>query len=443
MDSAQILKKFSLKEGDVVELATADSAQYSGTIIPSADSEALTLKLPSGYNVGIGTEKIKSIRKISPGKIVGKPRAVEIKKNPELPTIAILHTGGTLASRVNYSTGGVYAAFSPEDLITMFPELAQIANFEAKLISNIMSEDMRFSDYRKIVDVVANEIKRGVRGIIIGHGTDMLAYTSAALSFMLESLPIPVILVGAQRSSDRGSSDAAMNLLCAAEFIAKTDFAGVAICMHDSSDDGCCAILPAAKTRKMHTSRRDAFKAINDTAIAKVNYKTKEIAFLKKDYAKSNPNAKSKLALKDKFEDVVGLIKIHPNMHAAEFEFYKKQNYRGLIIEATGLGHMPVGVNEENIKIRKAVQSLIKSGCIVAIASQCLYGRVHPTVYTNLRILSEMGAIYCEDMLPETAFIKLAWLLGNYKKREAEQLLARNLRGEITPRTEFETFDLE
>src|SRR3989344_5722108 len=194
MDSAQILKKFSLKEGDVVELATADSAQYSGTIIPSADSEALTLKLSSGYNVGI---------------------AIEIKRNPALPTIAILHTGGTLASRVNYSTGGVYAAFSPEDLITMFPELAQIANFEAKLISNIMSEDMRFSDYRKIVDVVADEIRRGVRGIIIGHGTDMLAYTSAALSFMLENLPIPVILVGGQTSSDRGSSDAAMNLICA------------------------------------------------------------------------------------------------------------------------------------------------------------------------------------------------------------------------------------
>ena len=443
MDSTQVMRKFSLKEGDVVEVVTADSEQYSGTIIPSADAEALTLKLPSGYNVGIETGKINNIRKISPGKIVAKPAAIEIKRNPALPTIAILHTGGTLASRVNYSTGGVYAAFSPEDLITMFPELAQIANFEAKLVSNIMSEDMRFSDYKKIAGAVADEIRRGARGIIIGHGTDMLAYTSAALSFMLENLPIPVILVGAQRSSDRGSSDAAMNLICAAEFIAKTDFAGVAICMHDSSADDCCAILPATKTRKMHTSRRDAFKAINDTAIARINYRTKEITFLKKDYAKSNSNAKSKLALKDKFEDAVGLIKIHPNMHADEFLFFKSRKYNGLIIEATGLGHMPVGVAEENIKIRKAVQSIIKSGCIVAIASQCLYGRVHPTVYTNLRILSEMGVIFCEDMLPETAFIKLAWLLGNYKKKEAEQLIARNLRGEITQRTEFETFDLE
>ncbi|MBI2530193.1 MAG: Glu-tRNA(Gln) amidotransferase subunit GatD, partial [Candidatus Diapherotrites archaeon] len=294
---------------------------------------------------------------------------------------------------------------------------------------------------KKIAGAVANEIKQGTRGIIIGHGTDTLAYTSAALSFMLENLNVPVILVGAQRSSDRGSSDAAMNLLCAAEFIAKTDFVGVAICMHDASDDGCCAILPATKTRKMHTSRRDAFRAINDTAIARINYKTKEIGFLKKDYAKRNANAK--LALRDGFEDKVGLIKTHPNMHAAEFEFYKKQKYSGLVIEGTGLGHMPVGISEENLKIRKALQSLIKSGCVVAMAPQCLYGRVHPTVYTNLRILSGMGVIFCEDMLPETAFIKLAWLLGNYGKEKAKKLLAQNLRGEITPRTEFETFDLE
>ncbi len=443
MDYSELLKKFSIKEGDIVEVIGADSAQYSGTIIPGADPEVLTLKLPSGYNIGIEAGKIRDIRKTSPGKIVGKAQAIEVKKNPSLPTIAILHTGGTLASRVNYSTGGVYAAFSPEDLITMFPELAQIANFEARLVSNIMSEDMRFPDYRKIAGAVADEIKRGVKGIIIGHGTDMLAYTSAALAFMLEDLQIPVILVGAQRSSDRGSSDAAMNLICAAEFIAKTDFVGVALCMHGSSADDSCAILPATKTRKMHTSRRDAFRAINDTAIAKVNYKTGEIAFLKKDYAKANPDAKSKLALRDKFEDMVGLIKIHPNMHADEFLFFKNRKYRGLIIEATGLGHMPVGVAEENIKIRKAVQSLIKSGCVVAIASQCIYGRVHPTVYTNLRILSEMGVIFCEDMLPETAFIKLSWLLGNFGKEKAKKLLAQDMRGEITQRTEFETFDLE
>ncbi|MBI2529513.1 MAG: asparaginase, partial [Candidatus Diapherotrites archaeon] len=174
MNYSNLLKKFSLREGDVVEVHSDDSAQYSGTIIPSADSGALTLKLPSGYNIGIEAEKIRSIRKISPGQIVGKPKAVEIKKNPELPTIAILHTGGTLASRVNYSTGGVYAAFSPEDLLTMFPELAQIANFKAELIGNIMSEDLRFSDYKKIAGAVANEIKQGTRGIIIGHGTDTL-----------------------------------------------------------------------------------------------------------------------------------------------------------------------------------------------------------------------------------------------------------------------------
>jgi len=88
---------------------------------------------------------------------------------------------------------------------------------------------------------------------------------------MLENLNIPVILVGAQRSSDRGSSDAFLNLVCAAHFIAKVDFSGAGICMHEPSSDDSCLILPACKTRKMHTSRRDAFKAINGNIIAKIN----------------------------------------------------------------------------------------------------------------------------------------------------------------------------
>src|SRR3989344_3385740 len=428
------------KPGDRVKVISSDEIR-EGILMPNEETDSVVVKLDNGYNVGIDRKKVKEIKVVEKYKAKEEIAKKEVKKDSKKPNITILHTGGTIASKVNYEVGGVIAKFSPEELMEMFPELNKIANFDSKLIEQMFSEDMRFEHYKKIAGAVKKEVQKNADGIIITHGTDTLGYSAAALAFMLENVNIPVLLVGAQRSSDRGSSDAASNLICAAEFIAKTDFAGVAICMHDSSDDGCCAILPAAKTRKMHTSRRDAFKAINDTAIARVNYKTGEIAFLKKDYAKRGP--KAKLELRDKFEDAVGMIKIRPNMHADEFLFFRNKKYKGLIIEATGLGHMPVGVAEENIKIRKGVQSLIKSGCVVAIASQCLYGRVHPAVYTNLRILSEMGVVFCEDMLPETAFIKLAWLLGNYKKKEAEQLIARNLRGEITERTELETFDLE
>jgi len=432
MDCKAFLKKNKLGEGNLVEVNTGTST-ISGTVVPSNNPNTVALKLDSGYNAGIKVSEIKSIKKTGEGKKVGKAKTARIEKNPSLPTISILHTGGTIASRVDYKTGGVYAAFSANDLLTMFPELGGIANFESKLVSNIMSEDMDFSYYEKIVSAIEKEIKKGVKGIILGHGTDTLGYSAAALSFALENCPVPVILVGAQRSSDRGSSDAGMNLICAAHFITKTDFAGVAVCMHNSTNDDACAILPGCKTRKMHTSRRDAFKAINGTPIALVDFKTKEIKFLKKDYQKKQGNLK---VLK-KFETKVGFLKSHPNMALEEFEFFKKNNYKAFVIEGTGIGHTAVGIKEHE-KNLQAIKKFIEGGGIVAMASQCLFGRVHPTIYTNIRKLSSIGVIYCEDMLPETVFMKLAWLLGNFSKEETKKLLPKNLRGEISQRTEIQ-----
>lgn len=436
MTLAQFYKKNSLKEGALVEFAYGDT-KIKGTIIPSND-ETLMLKLDTGYNAGFETEKIKSIKKIGEAKAVGKAKTIEVKKNPTLPTIAILHTGGTIASRVNYSTGGTYASFNVSDLVTMFPELTQIANIESVFVANMMSEDMGKSDYQKISSAVSEQIKKGVRGVIIGHGTDMFGYSAAALSFELENCPIPVLFVGAQRSSDRGSSDAAMNLICASTFITKTNFKGVAACMHHTSGDTACAIMSATKIRKMHTSRRDAFKVINDTPIALIDYKSKEIKWLKD--AAQYAHAKGTFKLLNNFDEKVGLIKMHPWITEKELDFYRKEKYKGLIIEGTGLGHTPVREKDSFIK---AIKELIDSGCIVGITSQCLNGRVNPLVYTNLRKVSSTGAIYCEDMLPETALMKLSWLLGNYSAKEAREMLNKNLRGEITPFTRVDTYSEE
>ncbi|MDD5163296.1 MAG: Glu-tRNA(Gln) amidotransferase subunit GatD [Candidatus ainarchaeum sp.] len=435
MDAKIFLKKKKLKEGDFVEAVFGEETVL-GTIIPGNETGIVFLKLKSGYNIGLSPGKISSIKKISQGMKTAKPQTTEIKQNTSLPKISILHTGGTIASRVNYETGGVFASFSPEDLLSMFPELGKIANFESTLVSNIMSEDMRFSDYKTIAKAIEKEIKKGVKGIILGHGTDTLGYTSAALAFALENCPVPILLVGAQRSSDRGSSDAAMNLICAASFIAKTDFAGVAICMHHSNSDDACAILPACKTRKMHTSRRDAFKAINDSPIALVDYKTGEINFLKKDYPrKTAENFKAR----PDFEEKTGFLYSHPNMSVKEFSFFKENKSKGLVIAGTGLGHIPIAT-KEHAKNLEIIKSLVKSGCVVCMASQCLFGRVHPTIYANLRKVSGIGVIYCEDMLPETAFVKLAWLLGNYKDKEKiKELMQKNLCGEINERTPLDS----
>ncbi|MBS3073344.1 Glu-tRNA(Gln) amidotransferase subunit GatD [Candidatus Pacearchaeota archaeon] len=442
---SRLAKKSNLDYSIGDKINVIADKEYDGIVFESYDPKIILIKLKSGYNVGVEKSKIKQIKilekaKIKPemkikthgNKVSGAQKArlsSEVPYNPNLKKIIVLHTGGTIASKLDYQSGGVVAKFSAEDLIEMVPEIAKIANIETELISNFMSEDMMFSDYQKIISAIKKH-EHKCDGIIIGHGTDTLGYTSAALAFACQDINIPIILIGSQRSSDRGSSDANSNLLSAATFIAKSDFVGVAICMHNLSSDDICAILPPTKTRKMHTTRRDAFKAINDTPIALVNSRNGEILYFK-NHDKKTGHGKG--IFLDKFDEGVGLLKTHPNMKNSLFEFYTK-NYKAIVIEATGLGHTPTNLGK-NLKNYETLKKFIKKGGIVAITSQCIYGRVNQYVYTNLRRLSDIGCIFCGDMLSETAFIKLSWLLGNYKKDEAQKLLIRNLRGELNEKS--------
>ncbi|MBI2147739.1 Glu-tRNA(Gln) amidotransferase subunit GatD [Candidatus Woesearchaeota archaeon] len=445
------------KPGDRV-IVTTKKEEVDGILMPNQETEALVLKLASGYNIGISQDKVVDVRVAEaagrdavkadkPGQEEQKKaNTTETEEAKKLPAIAILHTGGTIASKVDYATGGVIASFTADDFLAMFPEIKSIARIKAVLIDNLMSEDMRFSHYQKIARAVQQEAAAGVDGIIIGHGTDTLAVTAAALSFMIESPAIPIILVGAQRSSDRPSTDAALNLLSAALFIAKTDAVGVAICMHETVDDDACVILPPAKTRKMHTTRRDAFKAVGDTPLARIDYEKKEVTMLKQGYlrkedAKTDAAAAKaaggkKMAIRDKFEEKVGILRVYPNMSREVIDVYIRHGYKGLVLEGTGLGHAPTNI-PENHPNYEALKEFIAKGGLVVLTSQCIFGRVNRDVYTNTRRLGNIGVIYGEDMLTETAFVKLAWLLGNYGKEEARKLLAKNLRGEISERTEL------
>lgn len=417
--------------------------EYVGSVLPPSpeDKGVIRLKLKSGYNIGARISAKTAIEKLGQAQKVGKGARHRTEQGNELPKIAILHIGGTIASRVDYRTGAVTAGFEPEDLLEMFPEVTKIARFTSKKITQIASENMRVEHYGLIAREIAKAAQdRSVKGILLPHGTDTIHYTSAALAFMLEDIQVPVILVGAQRSSDRPSSDAAMNLVCACEFIVKTDFAGVAICMHESVEDDNCVLLPACKTRKMHSSRRDAFKAVNDTPIARVNFETRRIEFIKKDYPRHDPS--KKLKLRDKMDRNVSIIKTHTNMRAEQFDYVIKHKFSGLVIEGTGLGHTEIGVSDENSKynekIFRAIKRICDSGTIVVMASQTIFGRVHMHVYSPGIDLLNMGVIPAEDMTPETAFIKLAWLLGNYKPAQVKELIGKNLRGEISEFTRYE-----
>lgn len=428
-----------MKVGDRVKLILKDKEEREGIVMPSSDRLNVVLKLDSGYNMGINRTKIQKIVPLLKPK--AKMFAAEkVVHNPDFKTITILHTGGTIASRVSYETGGVGASFTPEDILAMFPELKTIANINSRLIRNMWSEDLMFSHYNLLAKEIEKEVKKGVDGIIITHGTDTMHYTAAALGFILEELSIPVVLVGAQRSSDRGSSDAGMNLIAACHFITKTKYNEVAICMHSDTNDEICNILPAMNVRKFHTSRRDAFQVVNSNVIATVSNKGK-VNFVSSFVPKKKANLKLRL-----FKEVkVGILKIHPNMFIEELKAFSRFN--GLIIEGTGLGHAPINVIDDYTKNHKQIFNEIKklaSLMPVVMTSQCVFGRINMNVYETGRMLQEIGVLgNLLDMTTETAFIKLAWLLSNYKKVDAIKMISTNLRGELSERTTFDEKILE
>ncbi|VVC00834.1 Glutamyl-tRNA(Gln) amidotransferase subunit D [uncultured archaeon] len=445
MEAGKFMKRHKLREGQEIRLKAKD-AEYEGTILPQSEKTGnIRLKLKSGYNIGIKADAGTKVEKASQKKEAATHakaasiNGMKVSHDPSLPKISLLHTGGTIASRVDYRTGGVYVGFSPEDLFAMFPELAKIGNFSSKLVAKMWSDDLRFRHFEVIAKAVKKEHESGANGIIIGMGTDNLAVAASALAFAIEECPIPVLLVGAQRSSDRPSSDAAMNLICAAEFIAKTDFAGVAICMHNSSSDDKCAILPPCKAKKLHTSRRDTFKAVNDTPIAFVDYyASRQVEFLKQEYGRKSHRP---MKIMPMFEEKVGIMKAHMNLFPEQIEVYRKNRYKGLVIEGTGLGHMPGHNPNEYTKIHEKffpeLRKLISTGCVAVMTSNTVFGRVHMHVYEKAIDLANIGIVSGEDMLPETALVKLSWLLGNYKPKEAKELIGKNLRGEIKEFTKY------
>jgi glutamyl-tRNA(Gln) amidotransferase subunit D len=413
-------------EGDRVRIKTKNEV-VDGILMPGKGKNVM-IKLDNGYNVGFEKKEIKSMRVVKKKKET-RSKVKKVKQKKGLPIVSILHCGGTIASKVDYETGAVKAKFKPEELLEMFPELKKIVNLKSRLVANMMSENMRFKHYNQIAKEIEKEIKNGTEGIIITHGTDTLHYTAAALSFILEGLTTPVLLVGSQRSSDRGSSDAFLNLKAAARFIADSDFGETAICMHSSSEDKAAAILPACKSRKMHSSRRDAFKVINGKEWALIEDK---IEWKKKNYIKKEKKIPKLKLFKENLK--IGLVKAHPQMFAEEFKTFEK--FDGLVLEGTGLGHFPIMDTKENCLILKEIEKLAKKIPVV-LTAQTVFGSVNMNVYSPGRKLVKAGVLGNGlDILTETALIKLGWLLSIHKK-DVKELWNKNLRGEINKQISY------
>jgi glutamyl-tRNA(Gln) amidotransferase subunit D len=423
----KLLKSVGAEIGDVVRV-TKEGKSWEGILIPRSeigDEHHIVLKMKSGYNVGVRIDQSAHVEKVGEGvKPTFKPPPLP-EQNKSLPRIAIVSTGGTIASRVDYRTGGVRAALSASELYSVVPELSEIAVVDTEILFSIFSENITAKHWIATAKAVAKHIENGVAGVVVAHGTDTLGYSAAALSFALQNLPVPVVMVASQRSADRPSSDAATNLVGAVRAAASAPFAEVVIAMHETVSDTSIVFHRGTKTRKCHTSRRDAFKSVNASPLARLE--DDKIRMLTKNYRKRDFSRK--LKLKPKFEEKVALVKAHPDLNPEVIDLYVENGYRGIILEGTGLGHV-------GDYLFSAIRNAVEKGVVVAMTSQCIWGRLNMNVYDQGRDLLSLGVLSLDDMLPETAFVKLRWVLGQTTRtEEAKRLLKENIANEISSRT--------
>ncbi|MGC9443673.1 MAG: Glu-tRNA(Gln) amidotransferase subunit GatD [Candidatus Methanospirareceae archaeon] len=425
------MQQSEFEEGDRIRVRKSTDSGitvYEGIFMPTA-SQNIVIKLDSGYNIGIRPQDVE-LELVSRAGVVQEHTAVEApetQRTERLPFLAILSTGGTIASKVDYRTGAVSPQFTTADILEAIPELGQIATITGQVVYSILSENMRATYWQRLAAEVHAEIQNGADGIIVTHGTDTMGYTAAALAFMVQT-PVPVVLVGSQRSSDRPSSDASMNAICAAK-VATSDIAEVVVVMHGSTSDDFCLIHRGTKVRKMHTSARPAFQSINDEPIGRVWYSAGDVARVRIEAtAPYVQRGERELVLRAALEERCALIKFFPGEDPAVLEYFVEQGYKGLVVEGTGLGH----VSAEWIP---SIRRTVERGIPVVMTSQCLYGAICDRVYDTGRDLLHAGVIEAEDMLPETALVKLMWVLGQTQDMASVgQMMQENIAGEIKGR---------
>ncbi|MBU0532920.1 Glu-tRNA(Gln) amidotransferase subunit GatD [Candidatus Micrarchaeota archaeon] len=431
MYSKKVMEKLkNIGIGDIVRIISHDR-EFTGLLMPrpfSGDPDIIVIKLESGYNVGLKFDSIELIES-SEAKELPKHKHEKSKKGD----ISILGCGGTIASRIEYKTGAVYPSITPQELRTVFPALEKWP-IHSRQIFSLFSEDMNATHWRMLADEIEKEVKNGARGVVVMHGTDTMAYTSAAVSFMLQDLPVPVVFVGSQRSSDRPSSENETNLLNSV-FSATKNVGEVMVCMHSSTNDDYCHLHRGTRVRKMHTSRRDAFRSIGTSPLFAVDYRTERFDPL----SEYKPRSK-KLISKKTMNDNVALIYTHPNIKPELIS--KLDSYDGIVLVGTGLGHVPANPFDDKTvsSIYKPVQELIQSGIPVVMTSQCISGRICMRVYATGRMLMQAGVIGDgADWTPESAYVKLCWAVGQTKDmKKIEELMMTNIAGEITDRSTLE-----
>ena len=435
--SRDILAKAGAQIGDKVrvELKRIGGQEVvEGLLIPryhfGREENYIVVKLKTGYNLGVRVDAATKVSVLGKGETPHFTRPALPHQKAGLPKVSIISTGGTIASKVDYRTGAVKPALDSEDLYSVVPELADLAKIDAKVLLSVFSENIGPQQWPKIAESAAEQVRAGADGVVIAHGTDTLGYTAAALSFALQGIPAPIVLVGSQRSSDRPSSDAATNLIAATAVAGQAPFAEVVVAMHDWVSDEKVAFHRGTKVRKCHTSRRDAFRSVNARPIAYYDLANRALQLNSEKYVERN--RRSDWEVRSKFDPNVALIKFHPGLSVGMIDWATATGYKGIVLEGTGLGHV-------GDVLFPALERAVKNGIVVGMCSQCIWGRVHMNVYSTGRDLLKIGVLPLGDMLAETALVKMMWAFGQEKDPEkVSKLMLTNIANELSDRRSLE-----
>jgi len=406
---------------------------FEGVILPrseTADGDHIVLKLKTGYNIGIRADSIHEIIETSYKEAIYKIPEKEFPFSPDKPNVTLLGTGGTIASRLDYRTGAVIPAFTPGELYGAVPELADICNLETLKLFGVFSENMGPEQWKTLAIEIGKQIEKGVKGIVIGHGTDTMHHTASALSYMVQNSPVPIVMVGSQRSSDRPSSDAAFNLRCASYTAGHSDIAEIMVCMFGPTSDEYNLLHRGTRVRKMHSSYRSTFRTIGDVPIAMVT--PEKFTPIKTDYKKRRDD--KEVSIKAVFEEKVSIVYYYPNMRPDIIESLIDNGYKGIVIAGTGLGHV-------NKPLYPALKKAHEAGIAVYMTVQTLWGYVQMYVYDTGRDMMELGVVPAGNMLPESAYTKLGWVLAQTQDPEkVKEMMLTPIAGEITEREPFDGY---
>ena len=424
--SLETLQRFEALVWSDVTVKTT-KGDFAGLILPRnemADPDHIVLKMITGYNVGLHVGGIESIeihgRRVANYKIPEKAFPYEQGK----PRVKLFGTGGTIASRLDYRTGAVIPAFSPGELYGSVPELADICNLETEKLYGVFSENMGPEQWIGLASAIGEEIAKGVDGIVVGHGTDTMHHTAAVLSYMVQDSPVPIVMVGSQRSSDRPSSDAAINLINATTTAATSDMAEVMVCMFGPTSDQYGLLHQGTRVRKMHSSYRSTFRTLSDIPLGKVD--PSGVTPFKNDY---NPRrSDTSVRITPVFDDRVSLVYYYPGMKADIIDSLVDNGYKGIIIAGTGLGHV-------NRPLYPALDRARSAGVSIFMTVQTLFGFVQMFVYETGREIMELGVTPAANMLPEVAYMKLGWALGQTADPEkVREIMLKPISRDITER---------